>query len=144
MRRTGRKIVAITVALALAAAALLVFQLLRGKTTTTPRQSEAATGIPEKSIAVLPFDSLSEDKSNAYFADGIQEEILTKLATIADLKVISHTSTAKYKSKPENLKTVSQELGAAKILEGSVQRSGDKVRANVQLIDARADSLLWA
>jgi TolB-like protein len=144
VRRTGRKIVAITVALALAAAALFVFQLLRGKTTMTPRQSEAATGIPEKSIAVLPFDSLSEDKSNAYFADGIQEEILTKLATIADLKVISRTSTAKYKSKPENLKTVSQELGVAKILEGSVQRSGDKVRVNVQLIDARADSHLWA
>src|SRR5205809_6983936 len=88
--------------------------------------------IPSKSIAVLPFDSLSEDKSNAYFADGIQDEILTKLATIADLRVISRTSTAKYKSKPENLKTVSQELGVAKILEGSVQRAGDKVRVNVQ------------
>ena len=100
--------------------------------------------IPAKSIAVLPFENLSDDKSNAYFADGIQDEILTKLASIADLKVISRTSTAKYKSKPEDLKTVAQQLGVAKILEGTVQRAGEKVRVNVQLIDARADSHLWA
>src|SRR4051794_14092674 len=104
----------------------------------------AAVAIPAKSIAVLPFESLSEDKSNAYFADGIQDEILTKLASIADLKVISRTSTEKYKSKPEDLKTVSQQLGVATILEGSVQKAADKVRVNVQLIDARADSHLWA
>ena len=106
--------------------------------------AEAPPAIPQKSIAVLPFENLSEDKSNAYFADGIQDEILTKLAAIADLKVISRTSTAKYKSKPEDLKTVSQQLGVANILEGSVQKAGDKVRVNVQLIDARADSHRWA
>ncbi|MEY2497887.1 MAG: hypothetical protein QOD12_1443 [Verrucomicrobiota bacterium] len=97
-----------------------------------------------KSIAVLPFENLSDDKNAAYFADGIQDEILTKLAGIADLKVISRTSTAKYKSKPEDLKTVSQQLGVATVLEGSVQKAGDKVRVNVQLIDARVDSHLWA
>jgi TolB-like protein len=107
-------------------------------------RSEAATGTPQKSIAVLPFENLSDDKSAAYFADGIQDEILTKLSSIADLKVISRTSTAKYKSKPEDLKTVSQQLGVATVLEGSVQKAGDKVRVNVQLIDAGADSHLWA
>ena len=107
-------------------------------------QSEAATAIPPKSIAVLPFENLSDDKNAAYFADGIQDEILTKLASIADLKVISRTSTARYKSKPEDLRTVSQQLGVATVLEGSVQKAADKVRVNVQLIDARADSHLWA
>src|SRR5881227_2405585 len=107
-----------------------------------PRPTGSA--IPEKSIAVLPFENLSDDKGAAYFADGIQDEILTKLAGIADLKVISRTSTAKYKSKPEDLKTVSQQLGVANVLEGSVQKAADKVRVNVQLIDARADSHLWA
>ena len=109
-------------------------------------RTEVGTGssIPQKSIAVLPFENLSDDKGAAYFADGIQDEILTKLASIADLKVISRTSTAKYKSKPEDLKTVSQQLGVANILEGSVQKAADKVRVNVQLIDARADSHLWA
>ena len=100
--------------------------------------------INPKSIAVLPFENLSSDKENAYFAEGIQDEILTKLASIADLKVISRTSTAKYKSKPEDLKTVSQQLGVANVLEGNVQKAADKVRVNVQLIDARADSHLWA
>ena len=113
---------------------------------STSRQSAAVadSSIPQKSIAVLPFENLSDDKNAAYFADGIQDEILTKLASIADLKVISRTSTAKYKSKPEDLKTVSQQLGVATVLEGSVQKAGDKVRVNVQLIDARADSHLWA
>jgi TolB-like protein/Tfp pilus assembly protein PilF len=112
----------------------------------TPRQSEvtAVSTIRQKSIAVLPFENLSDDKGAAYFADGIQDEILTKLSSIADLKVISRTSTAKYKSKPEDLKTVSQQLGVATVLEGSVQKARDKVRVNVQLIDARADSHLWA
>src|SRR5438270_1024194 len=104
----------------------------------------ADSSIPQKSIAVLPFENLSDDKNAAYFADGIQDEILTKLASIADLKVISRTSTAKYKSKPEDLKTVSQQLGVATVLEGSVQKANDKVRVNVQLIDALADSHLWA
>ena len=98
----------------------------------------------DKSIAVLPFQNLSAQKENAYFADGIQNEILTKLATVRDLKVISRTSTAKYQSKPDSLKTVAQELGVSTILEGTVQRAGDKVRVNVQLIDARADTHLWA
>jgi len=102
------------------------------------------TELSSKSIAVLPFENLSSDKENVYFADGIQDEILTKLSTIADLKVISRTSTAKYASKPEDLKTVSQQLGVANVLEGSVQRAGEKVRVNVQLIDARADSHIWA
>jgi TolB-like protein/Tfp pilus assembly protein PilF len=98
----------------------------------------------DKSIAVLPFQNLSNEKTNAYFAEGIQNEILTKLSTVRDLKVISRTSTAKYQSKPDNLKTVAQELGVSTILEGTVQRAGDKVRVNVQLIDARADTHLWA
>ena len=104
----------------------------------------AVPAIPEKSIAVLPFENLSSEKENAYFADGIQDQILTKLASVADLKVISRISTAKYKSKPENLRTVAQELGVATVLEGTVQRAADRVRVNVQLIDARADTHLWA
>jgi TolB-like protein/Flp pilus assembly protein TadD len=98
----------------------------------------------DKSIAVLPFENLSAEKESTYFAEGIQNEILTKLATVRDLKVISRTSTAKYQSKPANLKTVAQELGVSTILEGTVQRAGDKVRVNVQLIDARTDAHLWA
>jgi TolB-like protein/Tfp pilus assembly protein PilF/predicted Ser/Thr protein kinase len=107
------------------------------------RQS-LATNVPEKSIAVLPFENLSEEKANEYFAAGIQDEILTSLAAVRDLKVISRTSTAKYKSKPENLKKVAEELGVAAILEGSVQKNGDTVRINVQLIGAATDSHLWA
>jgi TolB-like protein len=103
-----------------------------------------ASSVSEKGVAVLPFENLSDDKANAYFAEGIQDEILTKLASIADLKVISRTSTAKYKSKPEDLKTVSQQLGVANVVEGTVQRVADQVRVNVQLIDARADAHLWA
>src|SRR5438128_846954 len=110
---------------------------------TAPKQ-RVAFGAPEKSIAVLPFENRSEDKANAYFAEGIKDEILTKLATVRDLKVISRTSTAKYQSKPDNLKTVAHELGVSTVLEGAVQKAGDKVRVNVQLIDARADTHLWA
>ncbi|MEO7724105.1 MAG: hypothetical protein ABIU29_05370 [Chthoniobacterales bacterium] len=106
--------------------------------------STATAIIPKKSIAVLPFENLSSDKENAYFADGVQEEILTKLASIADLKVISRSSTAKYKSKPGDLKTVAQQLGVATVLEGTVQKADGKVRVNVQLIDARTDAHLWA
>jgi len=113
-------------------------------TASAARTEATGSSIPQKSIAVLPFENLSDDKGAAYFADGIQDEILTKLASIADLKVISRTSTAKYKSKPEDLKTVSQQLGVATVLEGSVQKAADKVRVNVQFIDARADSHLWA
>jgi TolB-like protein/Tfp pilus assembly protein PilF len=143
-RKTGRKIAGITVALAVIAAAMFVFQLLRPKGATTSKAEPIVADTPAKSIAVLPFENLSDDKGAAYFADGIQDEILTKLASIADLKVISRTSTAKYKSKPEDLKTVSQQLGVSNVLEGTVQKAADKVRINVQLIDARADSHLWA
>jgi TolB-like protein/Tfp pilus assembly protein PilF len=110
----------------------------------TSNETGPSSVISTKSIAVLPFENLSSDKENVYFAEGIQDEILTKLASIADLKVISRTSTARYQSKPEDLKIVSQQLGVANVLEGTVQRAGDKVRVNVQLIDARADSHLWA
>ena len=103
-----------------------------------------APAIPEKSIAVLPFENRSEEKANAYFADGIQDEILTRLSKIADLKVISRTSTQHYKSAPENLPEIARQLGVAHILEGSVQKSGDAVRVNVQLIKAANDSHLWA
>jgi TolB-like protein len=107
-------------------------------------EAEPAGSLPAKSIAILPFENRSEEKANAYFAEGVQDEILTKLATVRDLKVISRTSTAKYQSKPDNLKTVAQELGVSNILEGAVQRAGDKVRVNVQLIDARGDMHIWA
>ena len=132
-------------ALAFSIGLIFIGRYTARNTASVPR-TETATGssIPQKSIAVLPFENLSDDKGAAYFADGIQDEILTKLASIADLKVISRTSTAKYKSKPEDLKTVSQQLGVATVLEGSVQKANDKVRVNVQLIDARADSHLWA
>jgi TolB-like protein/Flp pilus assembly protein TadD len=110
------------------------------------RQSEAGAGssIPKKSIAVLPFENLSEDKANAYFASGMQDEILTRLAGIHDLKVISRTSTEQYASHPPNLKIVAEQLGVATVLEGSVQKANGKVRINLQLIDARSDSHLWA
>src|SRR5712691_2238384 len=100
--------------------------------------------VPEKSIAVMPFDNRSRDPDNAYFADGIQDEILTRLSKVADLKVISRTSTQHYKSAPENLREIARQLGVAHILEGSVQKSGDIVRVNVQLIKAANDSQLWA
>ncbi len=100
--------------------------------------------VSTKSIAVLPFENLSEDKANGYFADGIQDQILTGLAKIGDLKVISRTSTQKYASRPDNLSHIARELGVAHILEGSVQRDGKKVRINVQLIDAATDTHVWA
>src|SRR5438270_5206740 len=126
--------IALLVLGALAAAFLFVLR----------RPMRSALSVAEKSIAVLPFQNLSDEKANVYFAEGIQNEILTKLAAVRDLKVISRTSTAKYQSKPDNLKTVAQELGVSTIVEGTVQRAGDKVRVNVQLVDARADMHLWA
>src|SRR3954470_17901308 len=107
-------------------------------------QRAQASAEVERSIAVLPFENRSEDNANAYFAEGIQDEILTRLSKIADLKVISRTSTQHYKSAPENLAEIGKQLGVAHILEGSVQRSGDGVRVNVQLIKAANDSHLWA
>jgi TolB-like protein len=136
-RRSQTRSTTIATALLLLAGIVAAFVIISKK-------SARSTSIAEKGIAVLPFENLSEDKANAYFAEGIQDEILTRLATIADLKVISRTSTAKYKSKPEDLKTVSQQLGVGNVLEGSVQRAAGKVRVNVQLIDARADNHLWA
>ncbi|MGH8042389.1 MAG: hypothetical protein ACREPN_10135 [Rudaea sp.] len=100
--------------------------------------------IDPRSIAVLPFENLSEDKGNAYFADGMQDMILTKLAGIGDLKVISRTSTEKYASHPDDLKIIAKQLGVTTILEGSVQKSGNQVLINVQLIDAASDNHLWA
>src|SRR4029077_13039469 len=95
-------------------------------------------------VSVLPFENLKPDEDNAYLADGIQEEILTRLAGIADLKVISRTSTQRYQSKPGNLAEIAKQLGVANILEGSVQKAGDQVRVNVQLVNAQTDSHLWA
>src|SRR5262245_33490546 len=120
--------------------------LLGRYTAQTPRQSKTATGaaLLQKSIAVLPFENLSGNPENAYFTQCLQEEIVTRLAKIADLKVISRTSTQHFKSSPENLAQVAKQLGVANILEGSVQRSGDQVRVNVQLIKAATDVHLWA
>ena len=124
----------------LAVVAAIGFLFLRYKR----QRATADLPLPEKSIAVMPFENRSEDKANAYFADGIQDEILTRLSKIADLKVISRTSTQHYKSAPENLAEIGKQLGVAHILEGSVQKSGDAVRVNVQLIKAANDSHLWA
>ena len=107
-------------------------------------ENAALNPVPDKSIAVLPFENRSEDKANAYFADSIQDEILTRLSKIADLKVISRTSTQQYKSAQKNLSEIAKQLGVAHILEGSVQKSGDSVRVNVQLIKAANDSHVWA
>ena len=126
------------------AALLMLAAIVGGITMFSSSRAQLALAAPEKSIAVLPFANLSEDKANAYFADGIQDEILTRLSKIADLKVISRTSTQHYKSAPENLPEIARQLGVAHVLEGSVQRSADAVRVNVQLIKAATDSHLWA
>ncbi|PYL81031.1 MAG: hypothetical protein DMF23_15140, partial [Verrucomicrobia bacterium] len=129
------------VALAAAAATLAVAVIALG--TWLYQRTRAFTPM-ERSIAVLPFENLSSDKENAYFVEGIQDEILTRLSKIADLKVISRTSTQHYKSAPENLREIAKQLGVAHILEGSVQKSADAVRVNVQLIKAATDSHLWS
>jgi serine/threonine-protein kinase len=161
-RRTGRKIVAVTIALALVATALFVYRLtsslkprVESGAPATPvqdglagaRPSTSSPGtppIPEKSIAVLPFDNLSRDPDNAYFCEGVQDEILTRLAKVADLKVISRTSTERFKSAPTDLRDIAKQLGVAHIVEGSVQKANDQVRVNVQLINALSDAHLWA
>ncbi|HJT81812.1 MAG TPA: adenylate/guanylate cyclase domain-containing protein, partial [Chthoniobacterales bacterium] len=109
-----------------------------------PRNEPQQQSTPRKSIAVLPFENLSEDKTNAYFADGVQEEILTRLSRIGDLKVISRTSTQRFRNTTEHIREIANQLGVATVLEGSVRKAGDKVRVHVQLIDARNDSHLWA
>jgi len=111
---------------------------------SAPARKAGSVAIGDKSIAVLPFENLSHDPDNAYFADGIQDEILARLSKIADLKVISRTSTQKYKSAPDNLREIAKQLGVANILEGSVQKSANQVRVNVQLINALSDAHLWA
>src|SRR5205809_5308991 len=111
---------------------------------TVANKAPSPNDLANKSIAVLPFESLSEDKSNAYFADGIQDEILARLSKIADLKLISRTSTQKYKNTSQNLSEIANQLGVANLLEGSVQKTNDQVRINVQLIRAANDSHLWA
>jgi len=152
-KHTGHKLIGVTVVLAVIAASLLAYQFLRSKSaatttpsiTSAPTSTPASTPISEKSIAVLPFENLSDDKQNAFFTDGVQDEILTDLAKIADLKVISRTSVMQYKSgTPRNLREIAQQLGVAHLLEGSVQRAGGKVRVNAQLIDARTDVHQWA
>jgi len=125
------------------AGAISVGLFFVGRYTASIKQG-GPTEIATKSIAVLPFENLSDDKANAYFADGIQEEILTRLSKIADLKVISRTSTQRFKSAPNNLVEIAKQLGVANILEGSVQRSADQVRVNVQLVKAATDAHLWA
>jgi len=118
-----------------------------GRYTVAPqsgRPAASAGSLPEKSIAVLPFDNLSRDPDNAYFAEGVQDEILTRLAKVADLKVISRTSTQRFKSAPSDLRDIAKQLDVMNILEGSVQKSNDQVRVNVQLINALTDAHLWA
>ncbi len=146
--------VALRATLVVSAAALIISSLIFSDR-TSPSQTISAgpettptswpTAIPEKSIAVLPFENLSDEKENAYFADGVQDEILTGLARVADLKVISRTSVMQYKTGTKrNLRGIATDLGVAHVLEGSVQRAGGRVRVNAQLIDARTDSQLWA
>ena len=144
----------LSVALAGSALALVISSLIffhRPSRAITSTVSPAATSnvplpIPVKSVAVLPFDNLSKEKENAYFADGVQDEILTGLSRVADLKVISRTSVMQYKSwsSKRNLREIGQQLGVAHVVEGSVQRSANRVRVNAQLVDARTDRQLWA
>jgi TolB-like protein/class 3 adenylate cyclase/Tfp pilus assembly protein PilF len=129
---------------AMTAALLTIAAIVAGIVMFSRYWGRSTLAAPEKSIAVLPFENRSEDKANAYFADGIQDEILTRLSKIADLKVISRTSTQHYKSAPGNLREIAKQLGVAHVVEGSVQKSGDAVRVNVQLIKAANDSHLWA
>jgi TolB-like protein/Tfp pilus assembly protein PilF len=117
---------------------------LSRKKNASAQPPPTGSAIPEKSIAVLPFDNLSRDPDNAYFAEGVQDEILTRLAKVADLKVVSRTSTQHFKSSPDNLPQIAKQLGVMHVLEGSVQKSNDQVRVNVQLINALTDAHLWA
>jgi TolB-like protein/class 3 adenylate cyclase/Tfp pilus assembly protein PilF len=142
--------IVLLVALVASAVALVISSLIFFNR-ATPRGSapiaralSALAAIPKKSIAVLPFENLSNDKENAYFADGVQDEILTGLSRVADLKVISRTSVMQYKARQRNLREIATDLGVAHVLEGTVQRAGSRVRVSAQLIDARSDMHLWA
>jgi TolB-like protein/Tfp pilus assembly protein PilF len=142
----GRKWTTITVAAAVLAAALFAFQLTRTRSSATaeqPKQTAPAASM-DKSVAVLPFENLSSDKENAFFAQGIQDEIITTLSRISGLRVISRTSTAHYESAPQNLSEIARQLRVSNVLEGSVQKVGDRVHINVQLIQADTDAHLWA
>jgi TolB-like protein len=144
-RKTGRKLTAFIAVLGAVAAGLMIFRFVHSRgNSETGKEIVPTTEIESKSVAVLPFENLSAEKANAYFAEGIQDEILTRLSKIADLKVISRTSTQHYESVPGNLPEIARQLGVAHILEGSVQKYGDAVRVNVQLIKAANDSHLWA
>ena len=153
LRTHGRKLGAVAGVIIAVAVAVAMLQLARRKSPTGASSQSAspaspvavAQASPEKSIAVLPFENLSANQENAFFADGVQDEILTELAKIADLKVISRTSVMHYKGAAlRNLREIGKELGVAHLLEGSVQRASGKVRVNAQLIDARSDTHLWA
>jgi TolB-like protein/Tfp pilus assembly protein PilF len=145
--KAGRKWTAIIVTAAVLAAALLAFQFTRTRSSVTaelPKQTAPMATSMDKSVAVLPFENLSSDKENAFFAQGIQDEIITTLSKISGLRVISRTSTAHYSSAPENLSEIARQLHVSNVLEGSVQKAGEKVHINVQLIQADNDAHLWA
>ena len=144
-RRTGRKLTAFVVVVAAVAAGATVFRFLHSQQAIeAAKQPAPAVAIESKSIAVLPFENLSEDKGNAYFVSGMRDEILTSLGELRELNVRSRTSTRKYQSHPQDLGTVGRELGVETVLEGSVQKAGDDVMINVQLIDARNGHQRWA
>src|SRR5437870_5912478 len=144
--KTGSRWTAIIVAAAVLAAALLAFQVARTRKVATAelQKQTAPAATLDKSVAVLPFENLSSDKENAFFAQGIQDEIITTLSRISGLRVISRTSTARYSSAPENLPEIARQLRVSNVLEGSVQKAGDRVHINVQLIRADDDAHLWA
>src|SRR5205807_110275 len=144
--KPGSKWTAIIVTAAMLAAALLAFQFVRTRRSPAIESSKqtAPTATLDKSVAVLPFENLSSDKENAFFAQGIQDEIITTLSRISGLRVISRTSTARYNSAPENLPEIARQLRVSNVLEGSVQKVGDRVHINVQLIQADNDAHLWA
>lgn len=147
---SARKFAVLIVTVALLAGGLLTFNLVGTSRwdvrseSDDGRRSAASLPVADKSIAVLPFENLSEDKANAFFASGIQDEILTRLAKINSLKVISRTSTQQYQSKPASVGEIGKQLGVAHILEGSVQRVGNAVHINVQLVKVATDAHLWA
>jgi TolB-like protein/tetratricopeptide (TPR) repeat protein len=140
--KTSRKLTVIIIAIVVLALSLLVFQLMRPHPAMSVAKPLGAHN--DKSVAVLPFANLSRDPDNAYFAAGIQDEIITRLAKITELKVISCTSTQRFKSAPDDLPAIAKQLGVANILEGSVQRTTDQLRVNVQLVEAATDAHLWA
>src|SRR5215469_243707 len=123
---------------------LLLSVIVAAFVIVSKKSARPTSAIPTKSIAVLPFENLSEDKSNAYFAEGVQDEILTRLAKVADLKVISRTSVMQYRTAPDNLREIAKQLGVMHVVEGSVQKAADQVRVNVQLINAMTDAHMWA